>query len=69
MAFCDLALTLHGLHHSLAEMHCVFHHACYCPLRNSQGILDKDDFTLEELLDEDDLIQEVKSLNNRLLDL
>jgi len=32
-----------------------------------EAILDKEDFTLEELLDEDDLIQEVKSLNNRLL--
>jgi hypothetical protein len=32
-----------------------------------QQILSKDSFTLEELLDEDDLIQECKSLNERLL--
>ena len=32
-------------------------------------ILDKDSFTLEELLDEDDLIQECKSLNQRLVTL
>ncbi|CAI6003313.1 unnamed protein product [Closterium sp. NIES-65] len=30
-------------------------------------ILDRDQYTLEELLDEDDLIQECKSLNNRLV--
>jgi serine/threonine-protein phosphatase 6 regulatory subunit 3 len=30
-------------------------------------ILDKDEYTLEELLDEDDLIQECKSLNGRLV--
>lgn len=30
------------------------------------SILDKDNFTLEELLDEDELIQECKSLNARL---
>eukprot|EP00897_Mesotaenium_endlicherianum_P008159 jgi/Mesen1/7371/ME000381S06606 len=30
-------------------------------------ILDKEKYTLEELLDEDDLIQECKSLNNRLV--
>ena len=32
-------------------------------------ILDKDQYTLEELLDEDDLIQECKSLNSRLINL
>ncbi len=32
-----------------------------------EQILDKDEFTLEELLDEDDIIQECKSLNGRLV--
>jgi serine/threonine-protein phosphatase 6 regulatory subunit 3 len=32
-----------------------------------ETILDKESFTLEELLDEDDLIQETKSLNGRLI--
>ncbi|CAH8359802.1 unnamed protein product [Eruca vesicaria subsp. sativa] len=32
-----------------------------------EAILDKDGFTLEDLLDEDELIQECKSLNGRLL--
>ena len=32
-------------------------------------ILYKDQYTLEELLDEDDLIQECKSLNSRLINL
>ena len=32
-------------------------------------ILDKDEFTLEELLDEEEILQEVKSQNKRLLDL
>lgn len=32
-----------------------------------QQILSKDAFTLEELLDEDDIIQECKSLNESLL--
>ncbi|KAL0037491.1 hypothetical protein WJX79_010824 [Trebouxia sp. C0005] len=32
-----------------------------------EGILDKQKFTLEELLDEEDLIQECKALNGRLL--
>lgn len=31
------------------------------------SILDKDDFTLEELLDEDEIIQECKALNTRLI--
>lgn len=30
-------------------------------------ILDKEDYTIEELLDEDELIQECKSLNARLI--
>jgi|TARA_B100001142_G_scaffold251734_1_gene252060 hypothetical protein len=33
------------------------------------GILDRESFTLDDLLDEDDLIQECKSLNSRLVDL
>ncbi|KAK4858192.1 hypothetical protein QYF36_012552 [Acer negundo] len=32
-----------------------------------ETILDKDNFTLEELLDEDDIIQECKALNGRLI--
>jgi hypothetical protein len=32
-----------------------------------QQILDKDEFTLEELLEEDDIVQECKSLNGRLV--
>lgn len=32
-------------------------------------LLDRGDFTLTELLDEDDLLQEIKSLNTRLIDL
>ncbi|CAD7697618.1 unnamed protein product [Ostreobium quekettii] len=32
-----------------------------------EAILDREDFSLEELLDEDDLIQECKSLNGRLI--
>ena len=34
-----------------------------------EQILDKHEFTLEELLDEEDLIQEVKALNGRLIGL
>ena len=33
----------------------------------SQLVLDKENFTLEELLEEDDVIQECKSLNIRLI--
>lgn len=33
----------------------------------AQLLLDKDDCTLEELLDEEDIIQECKSLNGRLV--
>jgi len=32
-----------------------------------EQILDKQEFTLEELLDEEDMIQECKSLNGRLV--
>ena len=32
-----------------------------------EAILDKESFSLEELLDEDDFIQEVKSLNTRVI--
>jgi serine/threonine-protein phosphatase 6 regulatory subunit 3 len=34
-----------------------------------EQILDKESYTLDELLDEDDLIQECKSLNGRLISL
>uniref|UniRef100_A0A2N9GSU1 Uncharacterized protein n=1 Tax=Fagus sylvatica TaxID=28930 RepID=A0A2N9GSU1_FAGSY len=34
---------------------------------NVETILDKDNFTLEELLDEDEIIQECKALNGRLI--
>ena len=33
-----------------------------------EQILEKENYTLEELLDEDDLIQETKSLNGRLIE-
>lgn len=32
-----------------------------------QDILDKDEFTLQELLEEDELLQEVKAQNEKLL--
>jgi hypothetical protein len=35
----------------------------------AQLVLDKDSFTLEDLLEEDDVIQECKSLNSRLVNL
>jgi serine/threonine-protein phosphatase 6 regulatory subunit 3 len=55
--------------------------ACACPLllvvlhtntlcqtfTPRQQILDKEDFTLEELLDEDDVVQEARALNARLI--
>lgn len=41
--------------------HVLFHHR--------QLILNKSDFTLEELLEEEELIQECKSLNGRLINL
>lgn len=34
-----------------------------------ETILDKDNYTLEELLDEDEIIQECKALNGRLINL
>lgn len=34
-----------------------------------ESILDKDSFTLEELLDEEEIIQECKALNSRLINL
>lgn len=34
-----------------------------------ETILDSEDFTLQQLLDEDDLIQECKQLNKKLIDL
>ncbi|KVI09335.1 Armadillo-type fold [Cynara cardunculus var. scolymus] len=34
-----------------------------------ESVLDKENFTLEELLDEEDIIQECKALNNRLINL
>lgn len=34
-----------------------------------ESILDKETFTLEELLDEEDVIQECKALNSRLINL
>lgn len=33
------------------------------------AILDKDNFTLEELLDDEEIIQECKALNSRLINL
>jgi hypothetical protein len=44
-----------------------FHHSrLYSPIND---LLDKGEFTLENLLKEDELIQEVKSKNERLLEL
>ena len=34
-----------------------------------ETLLDSDNFTLQQLLDEDDLVQECKQINNKLLDL
>lgn len=34
-----------------------------------ESVLDKDNFTLEELLDEEEIIQECKALNSRLINL
>ena len=48
---------------------------CGCSLFSSLGIcsaindiLDRDEFTLEELLVEDELLQEIKSKNGRLIE-
>uniref|UniRef100_A0A803Q2V7 SIT4 phosphatase-associated family protein n=1 Tax=Cannabis sativa TaxID=3483 RepID=A0A803Q2V7_CANSA len=45
-------------------VHCV---SCFSKYPNVETILDKDNFTLEELLDEDEIIQECKALNGRLI--
>jgi hypothetical protein len=37
--------------------------------RVSQALLDKDDCALEELMNEDDIIQECKAANSRLVSL
>lgn len=42
------------------------HHSCPSPVND---ILDKESFTLEELLQEDEILQEVKARNGRLIDL
>eukprot|EP00891_Asterochloris_glomerata_P004552 jgi/Astpho2/4552/gw1.00067.97.1_t len=42
--------------------------AGYAQASPIEGILDKENFTLDELLDEDGIIQECKALNGRLLD-
>jgi hypothetical protein len=34
-----------------------------------ETLLESDDFTLQQLLDEDDVVQECKQLNNKLIDL
>lgn len=34
-----------------------------------EAVLDKENFTLEELLDEEEIIQECKALNSRLINL
>lgn len=39
---------------------------CDSPLND---LLEKDDFTLEQVLEEDELIQEVKTRNTKLLEL
>lgn len=39
------------------------------PVGQVDTILDKENFTLEELLDEDEIIQECKALNTRLINL
>ena len=41
----------------------------YLRLLQVETILDKETFTLEELLDEDEIIQECKALNGRLINL
>lgn len=45
----------------------IFHFPCNCSSPPMQQILDRNEYTLEELLDEDDIIQECKSLNGRLV--
>jgi len=43
----------------------------YWPLFSSpvNDLLDRGNYTLQELLDEDDVLQEVKAMNTRLVDL
>lgn len=45
-----------------------WHASSYAQPSPIESILEKESFTLEELLEEDDLIQETKSLNGRLID-
>ncbi|KAK9810880.1 hypothetical protein WJX73_005157 [Symbiochloris irregularis] len=45
----------------------MFWHVGFTQPSPIEGILDKDSYTLQELLEEDDLIQEVKSQNERLV--
>ncbi|KAF2610655.1 hypothetical protein F2Q70_00012172 [Brassica cretica] len=42
---------------------------CLGLTKQVESILDKEDFTLEELLDEEDIIQECRALNSRLINL
>ena len=39
------------------------------PVSSIDGLLDKESLTLDELLDEEELIQECKALNTKLIDL
>lgn len=41
---------------------------CFCCMQ-VESVLDKDGYTLEELLDEEEIIQECKALNSRLINL
>jgi hypothetical protein len=41
----------------------------FAPSSPIDTLLDSDDYTLQQLMDEEDLVQECKQLNNRLLDL
>jgi len=41
----------------------------YIIILQVETILDRDNFTMEELLDEDEIIQECKALNSRLINL
>jgi len=43
----------------------------FCILFNSpvNDLLDRGDYTLTEIFDEDDVLQEIKSMNTRLIDL
>ena len=47
----------------------VVFHWRHSPRCLAQAILDRENFTLEELLDEDGVIQECKSMNTRLVNL